>query len=112
MLRCFEYLTSRLGRTFWVDEGPEYPQIIFDSIKENVSFLELLLQPTTSSSEHPLLSWCAVYLSAIEGQPAQAEVIVKMADFLCEELQHERFRDARPAIMLTAINASPYNNSL
>ncbi|KAJ6584979.1 SEN1 N terminal-domain-containing protein [Mycena capillaripes] len=26
-----------------------------------------------------------------------------MADFLCEELQHERFGDARPAIMLTAI---------
>ncbi|KAF7365221.1 hypothetical protein MVEN_00393700 [Mycena venus] len=106
ILRCFEYLTSRLGPPFWLEEGPEYPQIIFDSVKENPSFSEMLLRPTPSSAQHPHLSWCSVYLSAIEGQPAQGEVIAKMADFLCEELQHERFGDARPAIMLTAIEAS------
>ncbi|KAJ6508793.1 SEN1 N terminal-domain-containing protein [Mycena sanguinolenta] len=103
ILLCFEYLTTHLARTFWEAEGPDYPQIIFDSIKENSSFSEMLLQPTSSSAEHPRLSWCSVYLAAIEGQPAQAEVIAKMADFLCEELQHERFRDARPAITVTAI---------
>ncbi|KAJ7670210.1 SEN1 N terminal-domain-containing protein [Mycena rosella] len=74
ILHCFEFLTSRLGKSFWMEEGSEYPQIIFDSIKENSSFLELLLQPATSSAEHPLLSWCSVYLSAIEGQPAQGEL--------------------------------------
>ncbi|KAJ7780655.1 SEN1 N terminal-domain-containing protein [Mycena maculata] len=104
ILDSFEHLTSHLGRPLWSGEGPEYPQIIFDSIKENPRFLESLLQHTTFYKEHPLLSWCSVYLVAIEGQPAQAEVIAKMADFLFEELQHERFGDARPAIMLTAIN--------
>ncbi|KAJ6559197.1 SEN1 N terminal-domain-containing protein [Mycena vulgaris] len=108
ILHCFEYLTNHLGRSFWLEEGPEYPQIIFDSIKENASFLELLLRPTTSSPQHPLLSWCSVYLSALEGQPAQAEVIAKIADFLCGECQHERFRDARPGIMSTAIEARLY----
>ncbi|KAJ7505328.1 AAA domain-containing protein [Mycena galericulata] len=100
----FQNLTSHVGRSFWSREGPEYPQINFDSIKENPWFSQLLLQHTTSFKEHPLLSWCSTYLSAIEGQPAQAEVLAKMADFLCEELQHERFGDSRPAIMLTALN--------
>ncbi|KAJ7109726.1 SEN1 N terminal-domain-containing protein [Mycena crocata] len=104
VLRCFEYLTRHLGPSFWQEEGPEYPQVIFDSIKENTSFSELLTQPTSPSAQHPLLSWCSIYLSAIEGQAAQAEVIAKIADFLCEELQHERFGNTRPAIMLTAIN--------
>ncbi|KAF7346319.1 hypothetical protein MSAN_01859600 [Mycena sanguinolenta] len=108
ILLCFEYLTTHLARTFWQEEGPEYPQIIFDSVKENPSFSEMLLRPISSSAQHPRLSWCAVYLAAIEGQPAQAEVIAKMADFLCEELQHERFGDARPAIMVTAIKARLY----
>ncbi|KAJ6477453.1 SEN1 N terminal-domain-containing protein [Mycena vitilis] len=102
ILRCFEYLTGHLLRSFWLEEGPDYPHIIFDSIKENPSFLELL-SPTPSSAHHPFLSWCSVYLLAIEELPAQAEVIAKIADFLCGELQHERFGDARPAIMLTAI---------
>ncbi|KAJ7250875.1 SEN1 N terminal-domain-containing protein [Mycena haematopus] len=103
ILLCFEFLTTHLARLFWQEEGPEYPQIIFDSIKENPSFAEMLLRPTSPSAQHPRLSWCSVYLAAIEGQPAQREVIAKMADFLCEELQHERFGDARPAIMVAAI---------
>jgi senataxin len=40
------------------------------------------------------------------------EVIAKMADFLCEELQHERFGDVRPAIMVTAIEASSSPSNL
>ncbi|KAJ7784568.1 SEN1 N terminal-domain-containing protein [Mycena metata] len=105
ILRCFELLTGHVTASFWQEEGPEYPQIIFDAIKENSSFSELLLGPSSSSSaRHPCLMWCSVYLSAIEGQPAQGDVIAKMANFLCEELQHKRFGDARPAIMLTAID--------
>ncbi|KAJ7095873.1 SEN1 N terminal-domain-containing protein [Mycena belliarum] len=104
ILHCFEHLTRHLGQVFWMEEGPEYPHIIFDAIKENASFLDLLLRSASSSELHPHLSWCSAYLSAIEQQPALPEVVAKMADFLCEELQHERFRDARPAIMLTAVN--------
>ncbi|KAJ6619424.1 SEN1 N terminal-domain-containing protein [Mycena sp. CBHHK59/15] len=102
ILYCFEHLISSLGRSFWVDEGPEYPQIIFDSVKENSSFLELLLQPPESCT-HPLLSWCSGYVHSIVGHPALAEVLAKIADFMCEELQHERFGEARPAIMFSAI---------
>ncbi|KAJ7175856.1 SEN1 N terminal-domain-containing protein [Mycena filopes] len=103
ILRCFELLTRHVTKSFWQEEGPEYPQIIFDAIKENPSFSSLLCE-APPSAPHPSLSWCFVYLSAIEEQPARGDVVAKMANFLCEELQHKRFEDARPAIMLTAIS--------
>ncbi|KAJ7644130.1 SEN1 N terminal-domain-containing protein [Roridomyces roridus] len=104
VLDSFEYLTGHVGRSFWEEAGPEYPQVVFDSVKENASFAELLRQHTVAYKAHPHLSWCSVYLSATKGLPSQPELIAKMADFLCEELQHERFADARPSVMLTALN--------
>lgn len=91
---------------FWIGEGPEFPQVVFDSVKDNPSFSELL-QNTGSSTERPwFLNWFREYLHTIRDLPVYGEVLVKIADFLCEETQHERFQDARPSIMASALHVS------
>ncbi|KAF7288567.1 hypothetical protein HMN09_01385800 [Mycena chlorophos] len=103
ILDCFKSLTTTLGSRFWRKQPADYPKVVFDSIKDNASLAELLLQATPPSPDHPTLSWCSVFLTAIHDHPTQAEIVARFADFLCEELQHERFGAARPAIMFTAI---------
>jgi len=34
--------------------------------------------------------------------PVYGDILAKMIDFMCEELQHERFQEARPTIMIAA----------
>jgi senataxin len=106
ILQCLLLLLKRMGEKFWTGEGPEFPQVVFDSVKDNYSFSQLL-QNIGSSTERPwYLSWFREYLHTIRDLPVYGEVLVKIADFLCEETQHERFQDARPAIMASAFSVS------
>jgi senataxin len=99
VLRSLHLLLKRMGSTFWTGEGPEYPQIVFDAIKDNPSFSQLL-QGINNSGERPwFITWFAEYLHTIRDLDAYGEVFAKIIDFLCEEVQHERFQDARPVIM-------------
>lgn len=85
----------------WLVEGnsPEYPQVIFDAIKDNKSFIAELekLEPPPW-----LLGWFMDYLSTIWTLPILGSVVAKMADFLCDELQHERFATIHPLAILSA----------
>lgn len=89
-----------MGGEIWSVEGnsPEYPQVIFDAIKDNKSFIAELEKP-----EPPLwlLGWFMDYLSTIWTLPILGSVVAKMIDFLCDELQHERFA-IHPLAVLTA----------
>ena len=106
ILQCLQLLLKRTDEKFWVGEGPEFPQVVFDSVKDNPSFTRLL-QNTDSHSERPWhLSWFGEYLHTIRNLPGYGEVLVRMVDFLCEETQHERFQDARPLIMTSALHVS------
>ncbi|KAF8073606.1 SEN1 N terminal-domain-containing protein [Lyophyllum atratum] len=102
IFQCFLLLLKRMGDKFWVGEGPEFPQLVFDSVKDNKSFSDVL-QTIDLSMERPwFLGWFPEFLHTISNLPIYGEVLAKMADFLCGETQHERFHDARPMIMLTA----------
>ncbi|KAL0961073.1 hypothetical protein HGRIS_014934 [Hohenbuehelia grisea] len=102
VLQCFLLVLKRLGTGVWAGEGPEYPPIVFDSVKDNVSFLNSLSEIKPQGHNHWLLAWFAEYLRTVQEPAAYSNVLAKMADFMCEELQHERFRDVRPSIMVTA----------
>ena len=52
--------------------------------------------------EPRLLLWFSDYLQSIWTWQVFDNVLVKMVDFLCEELQHERFQDVRPVAMVVA----------
>ena len=101
VLRPLVVLLKRMGSEIWSVEGnsPEYPQVIFDAIKDNKSFIAELEKP-----EPPpwLLGWFMDYLSTIWTLPVLGSVVAKMIDFLCDELQHERFAAIHPLGILTA----------
>ena len=51
-------------------------------------------------------------LSTVRDLPIHGDVFVKMIDFMCEGLQHERFKGARPMILTTAVKVGtlfPYS---
>jgi senataxin len=110
VLRCFVFLLRRLGADFWSKESSDYPQVIFDAIKDNSSFADLTRDPGWKSNEPWLLIWFSNYLHSIWTWQTFDDVLVRMIDFLCEELQHERFQEARPASMIAATDVclSPY----
>lgn len=90
-----------MGAEIWSVEGnsAEYPQVIFDAIKDNKSFIAELEKPEPPSW---LLGWFMDYLSTVWTLPVLGSVVAKMIDFLCDELQHERFAAIHPLGILTA----------
>lgn len=105
VLRSLVVLCKRMLGDLWIDEGnsTDFPQVIFDAIKDNPSYAELLLRP---ESGHWLMSWFMEYLVTIWHLPVLGNVVAKMADFMCEELQHERFQELRPSAMVSAARVS------
>ena len=102
VLRCYVFLLRRLGADLWSKESSDYPQVIFDAIKDNPSFADLTRDPEWKSNETWLLVWFSNYLHSIWAWQIFDDVLARMVDFLCEELQHERFQEARPACMIAA----------
>jgi senataxin len=88
-----------MGGDLWKREEPDYAQVVFDAVKDNPSYSKLL-QDANRTAEG--LAWFWEYLHSIRNHPTYSEVLAKMVDFMCEELQHERFRDIRPAVLESA----------
>ncbi|KAG6820177.1 hypothetical protein H0H93_004308 [Arthromyces matolae] len=103
ILLSFLLLIKRVGKRIWIGEGPEFPQVVFDAVKDNRSFSELLQTLTPSTDRPCFLAWFPEFLHSIDDVPIYKEVLAKIVDFLCEEAQHERFKEARPMIMLAGI---------
>ncbi|KAI5986161.1 SEN1 N terminal-domain-containing protein [Pisolithus albus] len=99
VLRCLLFLLKRLGSRLWNGEGPEYPQVVFDAIKDNPSFTKLVEGIEPSQEKPWFLTWFAEYLVSLKNTHVFGDVLAKVTDLLCEELQHERFREGRPTIM-------------
>lgn len=98
MVHCIK----RLGNKIWDGESPEFPQVVFDSIKDNPSYSKMLLEFDSSQSK----AWFLLFMLEIFGQiwemPIFGEVLAKFIAFACEELQHERFGDNR-CVAISAI---------
>ncbi|KAF5338959.1 hypothetical protein D9611_008720 [Ephemerocybe angulata] len=104
VLRSFHLLLKRLSKSFWLNDKAEYPKVVFDSIKDNASFSAILQEVHLPGERQWTLTWMPELLSTLQEESIYGEVLAKMADFLCEELQHERFDEARPIIMNSAIS--------
>ncbi|KAI0304428.1 SEN1 N terminal-domain-containing protein [Multifurca ochricompacta] len=102
VLRCYVFLLRQIGADIWSNESSDYPQVVFDAIKDNPCFTELVRGFELQDNEPWVLLWFPDFLYSIWTQETFDDVLVKMVDFLCEELQHERFQDVRPAAMLVA----------
>lgn len=110
VLRCFIFLLKRLEASFWTDEAPEYPLVVFDAVKNNPAFGKLIQSvPDAKQPEEKLwyLSWIHEYFYSVQKLEAIHETVVaKVSDFLLEELQHERFGEARPLVLESAARVS------
>jgi len=106
VLRCLLFLVKRLGSESWSGESPEYPRIVFDAVKDNPSFTKLVEGADLTDERPWFLSWFGEYLMSLRDSAVFGNVLAKMVDLLCEELQHERFGETRTKVMLAAIRVS------
>lgn len=106
ILRCLLFIIKRLGRGLWQGEGPEFPQIVFDAVKDNPSYSQLIQEIDPVGEKPWFLSWFSEYLQSVRELQVYGDVLAKMVDFMCEELQHERFKEARPIIMIAVTRVS------
>lgn len=106
ILMCMLSLLKRLNAGLWNGEAPEFPQVVFDAIKDNPSYTKLIEEVVPLDEKPWFLSWFGEYLSSLKDFGVFGDVLAKIIDLLCEELQHERFKEVRPVVMFAAIRVS------
>lgn len=106
ILKCMLFLLKRLNVGLWKGEAPEFPQVVFDAIKDNPSYIKLIEEIVPLDEKPWFLSWFGEYLSSLKDSSVFGDVLAKIVDLLCEELQHERFKEVRPVVMFAAIRVS------
>lgn len=100
VIRVFAHLLKAYGKLLWRGESNEYPQVIFDSIKDNPSYINLVLDLNVDDVRlSAALDWFQPYLVSIRRMPIFEEGLKRLVSFSCEELQHERFGEKRSIIM-------------
>lgn len=98
----------RLGKGIWQNEDPEFPQIVFDSIKDNPSFTQMVLDMDPLPKEKPwFLAGFLDLLASLWEVPSFGEILARLIAFMCDELQHERFKNVRPVVMTSAAQVRP-----
>ncbi|KAI5122782.1 hypothetical protein M0805_000126 [Coniferiporia weirii] len=102
VLRCMLHILKKLGSKLWNGESADYPQVVFDSIKDNPSYIALMLD-FDSRKENPwFLFMFSEYLRSVWDMQVFGDIIAKFTAFMYDELQHERFEEKRPLIMSVA----------
>ncbi|KZT19477.1 hypothetical protein NEOLEDRAFT_1151950 [Neolentinus lepideus HHB14362 ss-1] len=111
IFHCLSYLTERCGSNMWRGGKSDHPQRVVDAVKDNRSFVEIFKNQDMISRENWILKWFCKFVASIWETPAFGDVLAKVADFMCEELQHERFQDARCATLTAAMELLENNFS-
>ncbi|EIW59483.1 uncharacterized protein TRAVEDRAFT_71533 [Trametes versicolor FP-101664 SS1] len=103
ILKCFVIVLRRMGPDVWQDEGPEYAHVVFNSIKDNTRFADVLCNLSVPVPKDDWqLKWIEVYANTVGKLPVFKDILPSVLQFLCEELQHERFKAVRPNAMSIA----------
>ena len=97
------YMLQKLGKTLWTDESKGYPQVIFESIKDNPAFLNFLLSSEKVDDKPTFLMWYWDFLKSIWDTADFGEILLRLVSFLCGETQHERFEKIRPICMVICV---------
>lgn len=100
VLKSFLFVLKHAGAGIWEGEGPEFPQVVFDAVKDNPSYTTMISTSDPATDRPWYIYWLPTFLLTLVDLPIYGDVLAKVADFMCEELQHERFRDVRPMVMV------------
>ena len=107
VLKGFILVLKRVGQDMWKDEGPEYAHVVFNSIKDNTRYADVLCNlPSPLAKDDWHLKWIESYTSHVATLPAFSDILPSILQFLCEQLQHERFKVVRPNAMTIAARVS------
>ncbi|THH01576.1 hypothetical protein EW026_g1165 [Hermanssonia centrifuga] len=101
VMKAFLVVLARIGPALWKDEGDEFPLVVFNTIKDNAKFSDHLLSLQPGQS-HWSITWMETFIKSLGDMQAFHSVFPLMIRYLCEELQHERFKDIRPDAFLVA----------
>lgn len=103
VLKSFVIILRRMGPGAWQDEGPEYAHVVFNSIKDNTRFGDVLCNlPAPVPKDDWQLKWLEVYANSVGKLPVFKDILPSILQFLCEQLQHVRFKVVRPNAMIIA----------
>ncbi|EJD50704.1 hypothetical protein AURDEDRAFT_83748 [Auricularia subglabra TFB-10046 SS5] len=102
VLEAFATLLNKLSGDLWTREGDEYPEVVFASIKDNPAFLQLIRE-SDPAGEPRFFRWLEPFVLSLWSKPSFADIVAKVVSFMCEELQHERFKRWHPMIIGTIL---------
>lgn len=104
VLQCTCRILVKLKGDLWKDDPVDYPSVVFDAIKDNNVFAQLLARTEPNAAK--MLNWIKDYINSIWGKPAMGDVLAKIFGFVLGELQHGRFQRVRPTILRVALEVS------
>ena len=94
-------ILDRLGATTWSGESDEFPHVVFNTIKDNASYANIL-QTLPADKGRWAIQWMEAYVKSLAGFPGLPSLLPLMIQYLCEELQHERFKNVRASAVCVA----------
>ncbi|EJC98117.1 uncharacterized protein FOMMEDRAFT_97735 [Fomitiporia mediterranea MF3/22] len=103
VLRCLLQTLKKLGNKIWSEESADYPQVVFDSIKDNPSYIDLIFAHNQQKEQAWFLMIFLEYLRSVWEMQIFEDIVARFAAFTCDELQHERFGQQRPLVMSIAM---------
>ena len=92
-----------LGNKLWSGESGDYPQVVFDAIKDNQSYIDLILAHDAQRERPWFLLFFWDYFRVVWDMPIFDDIFAKFAAFTCSDLQHERFKGKRPFVTMAAL---------
>ena len=100
-------LFRKLSYAFWEGEGNDYAEVVFDSIKGNAEYLNLVVEFNSTTREKPwFFAGLFDMIVSLWPSPAFGEILARLVAFFFEELQHERFKKHRPLAMSMGMQVS------
>ncbi|KAI0754949.1 SEN1 N terminal-domain-containing protein [Daedaleopsis nitida] len=103
VLKSFIIVLRRMGPDAWQDEGSEYAHVVFNSIKDNTRYADMLCNiPSPVAKDDWQLKWIEVYANTVGKLPVFKDILPSVLQFLCEQLQHVRFKAVRSNAMSIA----------
>jgi senataxin len=97
ILRAFHLLLKNNGSNIWNQEPADFPRVTLDSIKDNPAFERMVINESDSDTD--TFDWVQAFVDSIWTSAVFEDTLARLVGFMGEELQHERFGDARPQIL-------------
>ena len=92
-------------------EGPEYPRIMFDSIKDNPQYRNALKTMSSPDSEKAFVTWYPEFLSTIRKSSSYDDIYAHIVDFLAAEARYDDLENSQPPIINVLMNVSVFCGS-